>query len=82
MSLSTHALSFAYQTDQPVLHDLSLDFSRGQVIGLLGANGCGKSTLFMNLLGIQKPQQGTVCWNGEALSYDKRSLHACKLRLS
>lgn len=82
MSLSTHALSFAYQTDQPVLHDLSLDFSRGQVIGLLGANGCGKSTLFMNLLGIQKPQQGKVCWNGEALGYDKRSLHALRQKIA
>jgi cobalt/nickel transport system ATP-binding protein len=82
MSLSTHTLTFSYQTDQPVLHDLSLDFSRGQVIGLLGANGCGKSTLFMNLLGIQKPQQGKVCWNGEALNYDKRSLHALRQKIA
>lgn len=82
MSLTTHSLSFAYQTGQPVLHDLTLDFGRGQVIGLLGANGCGKSTLFMNLLGIQKPQQGKVCWQGKALGYDKRSLHALRQQIA
>ena len=82
MSLTTHDLTFAYQSGQPVLHDLTLDFSRGRVIGLLGANGCGKSTLFMNLLGIQKPQKGTVCWQGAKLGYDKRSLHALRQKIS
>ncbi len=82
MSLTTHSLSFAYQTGQTVLHDLTLDFGRGQVIGLLGANGCGKSTLFMNLLGIQKPQQGKVCWQGAALGYDKRSLHMLRQQIA
>lgn len=74
MSLKVHSLSFAYQTGQTVLHDLTLDFDRGQVIGLIGANGCGKSTLFMNLLGIQKPQQGYVSWKDQPLQYDKKSL--------
>ncbi len=74
MSLKVHSLSFAYQTGQTVLHDLTLDFDRGQVIGLIGANGCGKSTFFMNLLGIQKPQQGYVSWKDQPLQYDKKSL--------
>lgn len=72
MSLTTRQLSFHYQAGEPVLHDLSLDFTRGRVIGILGANGCGKSTLFMNLLGVLKPQQGQVLWNGEPLKYDKK----------
>ena len=55
MSLSTSDLSVGYQRDVAVLHGLNLDFSRGQVTAILGANGCGKSTLFMTLLGILKP---------------------------
>ncbi len=72
MSLSTQQLCFQYQSGEPVLQDLSLDFTRGNVIGILGANGCGKSTLFMNLLGVLKPQQGQVLWNGDPLKYDKK----------
>lgn len=64
-TFATQHLSFQYQDGETVLHDLSLDFSRGQVTGLLGANGCGKSTLFMNLLGILQPQQGAVLWQGK-----------------
>ncbi|MCV5657212.1 ATP-binding cassette domain-containing protein, partial [Escherichia coli] len=46
--LATTDLWFRYQ-DEPVLKGLTLDFSRHAVTGLVGANGCGKSTLFMNL---------------------------------
>ncbi|WP_117086145.1 ATP-binding cassette domain-containing protein, partial [Klebsiella pneumoniae] len=42
--------------------------------GIIGANGCGKSTLFMNLSGILKPQDGQVNWRGNPLKYDKKSL--------
>lgn len=80
MSLTTRQLSFHYQAGEPVLHDLSLDFTRGRVIGILGANGCGKSTLFMNLLGVLKPQQGQVLWNGEPLKYDKKACASCDNR--
>ncbi|NCB56100.1 MAG: ATP-binding cassette domain-containing protein [Gammaproteobacteria bacterium] len=82
MSLTTRQLSFHYQAGEPVLHDLSLDFTRGRVIGILGANGCGKSTLFMNLLGVLKPQQGQVLWNGEPLKYDKKSLRQLRQQIS
>ena len=82
MSLTTRQLSFHYQAGEPVLHALSLDFTRGRVIGILGANGCGKSTLFMNLLGVLKPQQGQVLWNGEPLKYDKKSLRQLRQQIS
>lgn len=79
--LATEALCFSWQQDQPALCDLTLDFSRGRVTGLIGANGCGKSTLFMNLLGLQRPQSGRVLWQGEPLRYDKSSLLALRQRL-
>ena len=59
--LATTDLWFRYQ-DEPVLKGLTLDFSRHAVTGLVGANGCGKSTLFMNLSGLLRPQQGAVLW--------------------
>lgn len=72
--LATEALCFSWLPDEPALSDLTLDFGLGQVTGLIGANGCGKSTLFMNLLGLQTPQSGRVLWQGKPLAYDKNSL--------
>lgn len=83
MSLSTHNLTFSYQQDEPpTLQALSLDFSRGRVTGILGANGCGKSTLFMNLLGVLKPQQGEVRFNDVPLGYGKKHLHQLRQQIA
>jgi cobalt/nickel transport system ATP-binding protein len=81
-TLATRALSFHYQPGENALEDLSLDFSRGRVVGVVGANGCGKSTLFMNLLGVLKPGQGEVLWQGESLRYDKASLYALRQKVA
>lgn len=77
-TLITRALTFGYQDNAPILKDLTLDFSRYQVTGVIGANGCGKSTLFMNLLGILRPQIGEVWWNGEPIDYSKKGLLALR----
>jgi ABC-2 type transport system ATP-binding protein len=42
------------------LDDVSLEVPRGQVFGLVGANGAGKTTLIKHVLGLLKPEQGTV----------------------
>ncbi|MDK7294365.1 ATP-binding cassette domain-containing protein, partial [Streptococcus pasteurianus] len=49
--LSVNHLSFAYQ-GHTVFEDISYDFSKGQVIGLMGANGTGKTTLMRILTGL------------------------------
>lgn len=59
--LAVNNLTFRYQ-DNIILKNLTMDFSAHQVTGIIGANGCGKSTLFMNLSGILKPQSGLVLW--------------------
>ena len=82
MGLSTEGLTFAYPESEPALKGLSLDFSRGHVVGVLGANGCGKSTLFMNLLGVLKPQRGQVCWQGSPIGYGKAALGQLRRRVA
>ncbi|MGL5700199.1 MAG: energy-coupling factor ABC transporter ATP-binding protein [Kluyvera sp.] len=79
--LATTDLWFRYQ-DEPTLKGLTLDFSRQAVTGLVGANGCGKSTLFMNLSGLLRPQQGAVLWQGKPLDYSKRGLLALRQQVA
>lgn len=79
--LVTENLWFSYQ-DEPTLKGLTLDFSRQPVTGLVGANGCGKSTLFMNLSGILRPQQGAVLWQAKPLDYSKRGLLALRQQVT
>ena len=45
-------VSFAYEKDRPVLKDLSFRIEKGEAVGLIGANGAGKSTVMKLLLGL------------------------------
>jgi cobalt/nickel transport system ATP-binding protein len=56
------------------LQSVSLKVPVGQRCGLIGQNGCGKTTLFLIANGLYKPQQGHVRWMGEPFKYDRSSL--------
>jgi ABC-2 type transport system ATP-binding protein len=43
---------------------ISLDIARGEIVALLGPNGAGKSTLIRMLVGITRPDEGRILWNG------------------
>ncbi len=46
------------------LEDVSLSLARGASLGLVGESGCGKSTLARILIGLERPTQGTLLWQG------------------
>lgn len=52
-------VSFAYG-DETVVDDVSLSIHEGDFIGLIGQNGSGKTTLLKLMIGLLKPQKGTV----------------------
>ena len=49
---------------RPVIRDVSLDVSRGEVVALLGPNGSGKTTCFYNIAGLIRPDAGQVMLDG------------------
>ena len=66
--LSVENLHFEYSKNgDAVLKGASLELKQGQIGILLGKNGSGKTTLFKNILGIEKPQRGTITFDGENL---------------
>ena len=69
-------VSFRYNESMPmVIDDLSLKIRPGQYVAIVGATGCGKSTLMRLLLGFEKPQKGAVYYDGKDLNaIDLRSL--------
>ncbi|MGK8523685.1 metal ABC transporter ATP-binding protein [Nocardia asteroides] len=50
--------------DVPALEDVDLTVAAGRVCGLIGMNGSGKSTLFKTIMGLARPDRGTVRING------------------
>lgn len=69
-------VSFRYNESMPmVIDDLSLKIRPGQYVAIVGATGCGKSTLMRLLLGFEKPQKGAVYYDGKDLNaIDLKSL--------
>ena len=58
-------VSFTYpRGDRMILRDVSLLLRRGAVVGLLGPNGCGKTTLLRLLSGMLTPQTGELLLHG------------------
>ncbi len=49
----------------PVLHDVSLEVKKGEMVALLGSNGAGKTTLVNTVSGIYKPSSGSIIFEGE-----------------
>ena len=57
--LTAHHIHKTYGI-QPILQDISFSVSNNERIGLIGPNGCGKTTLMRILAGIEQPDSGTV----------------------
>ena len=59
--LHVQNLTFTYpDAAQPSLRDISFDMQQGEILGIIGGTGSGKSTLVQVLLGLYKPDKGTV----------------------
>ena len=64
-AISIRNLSFSYEDEAPVISNMNLDIHRGTVVAILGANGVGKTTLLLILLGLYPVIQGEVLLFGK-----------------
>ncbi len=66
--LKASGLSKAYRNHQPVLADIHFEVRSREVVCLLGASGCGKSSLLMALAGLQPINSGQILFHGQPLT--------------
>lgn len=71
MGLMSHiavkGVSFGY-TKKTILRDINLDIASGEIVTLLGPNGCGKSTIIKLMLGLHRPGKGNIYLDGTDIS--------------
>ena len=60
--------------DRRLFNGISIDVSSGQCLHIIGANGCGKSSLLRILSGLNTPDDGTVLWNESSIKANQQYL--------
>ena len=67
MSLQANSLSKSYGP-KVVVNDVSINVKQGEIVGLLGPNGAGKTTTFYSIVGLIKPDEGSVYFGGKDIT--------------
>jgi lipopolysaccharide export system ATP-binding protein len=67
-TLSAHHLAKAYKK-RPVIDDVSLHVTSGEIVGLLGPNGAGKTTCFYMMVGLVPVDKGKITLNNEDITH-------------
>lgn len=78
MSLKVTNLSFGYDKKRRILSDISLEIPQGEILGILGPNGTGKTTFIKCLNNIHTPDVGAVSYNGQCIT-DLRQKEIAKI---
>lgn len=75
MEIELKDLSFSYDGKRKVLKDVDMRFPQRGLRAIVGESGCGKSTIVSLLLGVCRPEKGSVCIGGKALEEVSREAY-------
>ena len=77
--LKVEDLDFSYQEGDPILHSVSFEVKKGEMMAIVGQNGAGKSTLCKVICGFEKPSKGKVFFEGGDITEDSIRSRASKI---
>ena len=66
--LEVQQVTGGYSRQHPVLHDITFHVQAGEMVGLIGLNGAGKSTTIKHILGLMLPHKGEIALKGRTAS--------------
>ena len=72
--LEARGVTFSYPDGTVALNSLTIGIPRGRRVVVLGANGCGKSTLFLHFGGVLRPKSGEIVLDGQPVRYDRAGM--------
>lgn len=73
-AITIENLNFSYHRSTPILQDVNLRICQGDLMSIVGPNGGGKSTLVKLILGLLKPDSGTISVFGEDIRKVKQNI--------
>lgn len=76
--ISIRQLKYIYNGEKQALRGIDLDIFPGERIAVIGANGAGKSTFFLNLNGVLTPSSGEIYFKGRKMSHSKADLNTLR----
>lgn len=66
--LQVKDLSYTYGNEKEAIKNINLDIYKGEKIAVLGSNGAGKSTFFLNINGVLTPSKGNIIYKGKVIT--------------
>ncbi|NFO03798.1 ABC transporter ATP-binding protein [Clostridium botulinum] len=66
--LKVRNLNYKYNNEKIVLSNIDIDIYEGEKVAILGSNGAGKSTFFLNINGVLTPKSGDIIYKGKKIS--------------
>ncbi len=77
----THTYGGGTPLSVSAIKDINLDIEQGELVGIIGHTGSGKSTLIQHLNGLLKPDQGSVIIDGEDIWSDKKRMRDVRFKV-
>ena len=69
LEVSIKNVNFKYpNSERYVLSNISIDINPGEIIAIVGENGCGKTTLTKVITGLYEPPEGEIFYNGKSFN--------------
>lgn len=79
--IRTEHLSYLYDDEKAALNDINVSIHEGERIAVIGSNGAGKSTFFLNLNGVLTSTEGTVFFHGKPVGRKNKDLNELRKKV-